>query len=380
MRFRLITLLASVASISSIIAISSRSNADSMDPALERLVHNPTNAVLPCANTNPSMGLIGAYQPGFKPCSYDDAAFKRIINQYGFAFAPLAMYPARTTGFGGFQVAVQGAFTSIDSDADYWKNGTQGPADPNNGRRSVVNNSPDSWLQVYNLNLRKGLPFGFELGVTIGYMAHTSLMAGGADVRWSLLEGFRTGILGVLPDLSLGAAVRTVTGTPEFQLTIASGDGMISKPFPIADSSVLTPYLGYQFIRIFGDSGLIDPTPSTDALGYCNYQGQKVPGGWPGDDANHTMGPYNGQPVCGNGTGTNGSPDDLNNTKIFQKTRITRHRIVAGISYRYEMIVIGGQFITDLVDPGSANSGDEKEALAAVPRQNTIALQLGAAF
>ena len=88
-----------------------------------------------------------------------------------------------------------------------------------------------------------------------------------------------------------------------------------------------------------------------------------------------------GKPVCGDNTGTSlGSPADLNNTKIFQRTRITRHRVVAGISYRYEMVVIGGQFITDVVDPGSANSGEEAKALTGTPRQNTIALQIGAAF
>ena len=44
------------------------------------------------------------------------------------------------------------------------------------------------------------------------------------------------------------------------------------------------------------------------------------------------------------------------------------------------MVVIGGQFITDVVDPGSANSGEEAKALSGTPRQNTIALQIGAAF
>jgi len=351
-----------------------------------------------CAYGTPPPGqmamLNGRYHPGDQPCVYDDAAFKKIINQYGFAFAPMAFYPARTTGYGGFQVAIQGSFTSIDKDADYWKNGTQGPADPNTQQNSVSNNGPDSWLQVYNLNLRKGLPFGFELGVNIGYMVHTSLMSGGADIRWALLEGFRTGLLGVLPDISIGAGVRTVTGTPEFQLTVASGDGMISKPIPIADSSVFTPYIGYQFIRIFGDSGLIDPTPATDAIGYCNYQGQKVPGGTvdprngmptnppttPAEIPATTGPPHNGQPACGQGNSTNGSPDDLNNTKIFQKTRITRHRLVAGVSWRYEMVTIGGQFITDLIDPGTANSGEEATALSAVGRQNTIDIQVGTAF
>jgi hypothetical protein len=347
-----------------------------MDPALERLVHGAAGPTAPCANA-------GRYIPGAAPCIFDDAAFKRIISQYGFAFAPLAMYPARTTGFGGFQVGIQAAYTSIDHNATYWQQGTQGAVDPNTQQNSIKNNSPDSWLQVYNFNLRKGLPFGFELGTNIGYMAHTSIISGGADVRWSLLEGFRTGVLGVLPDISIGAAVRTITGTPEFQLTIASGDALVSKPIPIADSSVFTPYVGYQFIRIFGDSGLIDPTPATDAIGYCNYRGQNIPGGWadPSKPGQPPPGPYNGQPVCGNATDAQqGSAADLNNTKIFQRTRITRHRIVAGISYRYEMIVIGGQFITDVVDPGSANSGEEANALSGTPRQNTIALQLGAAF
>jgi len=157
----------------------------------------------------------------------------------------------------------------------------------------------------------------------------------------------------------------------------------VSKPIPIADSSVFTPHIGYQFIRIFGDSGLVDSTPATDALGYCNYRGQRTPGGWvdPATPNARPPAPYNGQPVCGDGNGTaQGSSADLNNTKIFQRTRITRHRIVAGVSYRYDMIVVGAEFITDVVDPGSANSGDEGKALSGTPRQSTIAVQVGAAF
>lgn len=370
MRARLITLAASLASV---IATSRAAEAEPMDPALERFAHDATDPSLPCSNA-------GLYRPGSSPCVLDEAAFKKIINQYGFAVAPQAMYPARTTGFGGFQVAAQGAFTNIDSGSDYWKNGTQGPKDPNSGQSSIRNKNPDSWLQLYAVNVRKGLPFGFELGVNIGYLARTSIVAGGADVRWSLLEGFRTGALGYLPDFSIGAGVRTITGTPQFQLTVASGDVMMSKPIPIAQASILTPYVGYQFIRIFGDSSAIDTTPRTDALGYCNYQGQRVPGGFAGDDVDHTMGPYTGQTVCGDGTGRNGSANDISNTRVFQRTRITRHRLVVGIAYRYELIVVGAQFTTDVVGPASANNGEEAKALAAVPRQSTVAVQVGAAF
>ena len=370
MRVRLIALAASVASV---VAISRPAAADPMDPAIERFAHDAIDPTMSCSNS-------GLYRPGARPCVLDEASFKKLINQYGFAIAPPAMHPARTTGYGGFQVTAQGTFTSIDSDAEYWKNGTQGPKDEVTGQYSVRNRSPDSFLQMYGVNLRKGLPLGLEIGGTIAYVARTSLVAGGADVRWSLLEGFRRGALGYFPDVAFGGGVRTVTGTPQFNLTVVSVDAVLSKPFTIADSSALTPYVGYQFLRIFGDSAAVDLTPRTDALGYCNYQGQKVPGGWSGDDVNHTKGPYTGRAVCGDETGQNGSPEDLSNTRVFQSARANRHRLVVGLGYRFEMIVVGAQFATDVVEPASANTGQDAAALANVPRQSTIGVQMGAAF
>lgn len=370
MHVRLIPIAASVAFA---LAFGRDAHADPMDPAIERFAHDAVDPTVPCANA-------GLYRAGARPCALDESSFKRLISQYGFAIAPPAMYPARTTGYGGFQVTVQGVFTSVDSNADYWQNGTQGPKDPTTGQYSVRNKSPDSWLQVYGVNVRKGLPMGFELGGSIAYVARTSIVSGGADVRWSLLEGFRTGAMGYLPDLAIGGGVRTITGTAQFQLTVATADAALSKPIPIADSSVLTPYVGYQFMRIFGDSNSVDLTPRTDALGYCNYTGQKVPGGFDGDDADHTKGPYTGQTVCGDDTGRNGSPEDLSNTRVFQPTRINRHRLVVGLAYRFEMIVVGGQFSTDLVAPASANQDKEAAALTNVPRQSSIGVQVGAAF
>ena len=84
--------------------------------------------------------------------------------------------------------------------------------------------------------------------------------------------------------------------------------------------------------------------------------------------------------MCGDGTGFNGSPDDLGNTRIFQPARITRHRLIVGLAYRFEMIVVGGQFSTDLVAPASANQDQVAAALASVPRQSTVGVQVGAAF
>lgn len=367
--------IAAAALASSVLSIASQAAADTMDPALERLTlmpdpNDPTGQAMIRCSSLPGAG-------GGVQCRPNNPEWIRLVNQLGFALAPTAMHSARTTGYGGFHLSIEGAFTSIDHNASYWQDGTQGPQDQNSKKYSIKNTGPDSMLQVYMLKIRKGFPFGFEITGNVGYVAHTSIIAGGADVRWALLEGFRTGFLGILPDVAVGGGVRTITGTPEMQLTVASFDAQLSKPLPIADSAVLTPYVGYQFLRIFGDSGLIDSTPNTDPLAYCGYKGGNVPGfGTLNPGALPGKPVADGQPVCG------GSPLDFNNTFVFNPTRITRHRIIAGLNYRYETFWFGGQFMTDAVAPGDANSGSkaEADALKDVPKQWTMAFEVGAIF
>jgi hypothetical protein len=231
--------------------------------------------------------------------------------------------------------------------------------------------SSDAYLQVYSAKIRKSFGFGLELTGVVGFMPKTSIVSGGADARLSLLEGFREGIPGILPDIAVGGGVRTITGTPQFQLTVVGLDVQISKPLPIADSSVITPWIGYQYIWIFGDSGLIDLTPGTDPLGYCNYGGPNVPGN---PDPEKTV--QDGQPVC-----IGGSPLDFNNNVVFEKARLERQRLMFGLNYRYEMVMLGGQFITDIVDPADAQTSDEDQKLLdGVDRQWTLVFEVGAMF
>lgn len=329
---------------------------------------------------------------GRDACTPDHVMFKQLMNQWGFAFAPTAMHSARTTGFGGFHFSLEGAYTKIDDSARYWKLGTQGPRDPASNRASVVNTSPPSMLQVYSARVRKSFGFGLELATQVGFMPSTSILSGGADVRMSLLEGFRTGFLGILPDIAVGAGVRTITGTPEFQLTTVGLDAQISKPLTIASQSVLTPWIGYQYLWIFADSGLIDTTPATDPVAYCQSRGSNAPGN---EDPTKKVGTnyvYDGQPVC-----AGGSPLDFNNNVVFNNARLERQRMMIGLNYRYEMVSLGFEFITDIVDPADAQTGGndtihvptgrttekdvtDKDALKGVPRQWTMVIEVGAFF
>ena len=347
-----------------------------MDPALERLVQpvqQSDGSFLPCADRGTFRGVAGK-------CQADNIAFAKLVNQFGGVIAPTAMHSGRTTGYGGFHVGLEGAFTSIDSGAAYWKDGTRGPVDPSTKQFSVRNQSPSSTLGLYALKVRKGFPFGLEITAQLGFIGQTTMFVGGADIRMSLFEGFRRGPLGVLPDVAAGGGVRTLTGTPQMNITVASFDAQISKPFPIADSSIFIPYAGYQHLFIFGDSGLIDTTPNTDALGACGFSGTNQPGNadtkkrlTPGQPASQY---YDGQPVCA----AAGTPLDFNNNIVFDNVRVTRGRLVLGASFRFESVFLGGQFATDLFAPDSMGGRDNKTKLAGVPKQTTLAFEVGAHF
>jgi hypothetical protein len=393
MRARASILAAALAG-SSLATTTSTARADELDPSLERFVLTTR-----CQTTVGGAGNYYNPAAGFRSCLPDDLSFAKLVAQMGAALAPIPQYASRTTGFGGYKVSIQGAYTTIDKNAPYWKKGTQGPIDKSSNQSSVINNSPPSVLQMYSARIAKGLPFGFEVGATFGWLANSGIVAGGGDIRASVLEGFRPYLpLGYLPDVAVGGGVRTITGTSQIKLTIASFDAGLSKPIPIAGTVVLQPHVGYQWLRIFGDSGLIDMTPNTEAVGHCGYSGDNTPAS--PDPAKITKsGPtLDGQPVC------RGSSADFNNNVVFNNIRLTRHRINFGFDFRFQMVYFGVNVLTDLVPVAKANTGtvetpDKNDPSGqkkltvnpfeqnpnsndpdAVKSQWTVAVELGAAF
>jgi hypothetical protein len=370
-----------------------------MDPAPERLYLQP--ASLPSgtncqdAARDPQSFLTRTGQPpNFFACAPNNVAWANMMNELGFAIAPSAFHPARTTGFGGFALSLEATFAHVNADAvdgtgtQYWHAGTRGAIDPSTQNYPAQNGNPDSILQIYTLKARKGLGFGFEVAGALGYVANTSLWIGGADIRWALLEGYRTGVLGYFPDIAIGSGVRTVGGTPSFYLTTVGIDGQVSKPFALADSAVLTPYVGAQRLLIFADSTVVNLTPNIDPLAQCGYMGTNVPGNpaanpktaaQPNGDPNHA---YDGAPVCSNKLkGPDGkvydNNGDFNNQVTFNKLRTHRWRGIAGVTYRYEVLYLAGQFAFDLTDPGSENNSS---AGISGSRQWALSLEAGVFF
>lgn len=336
------------------LTVASPALAGDMDPTPERLVIQPPG--LPAGQTcqsiaaNPNFVVAAGLRPQDFTCQPNNQAFKNMISELGFAIAPNAFYTARTTGIGGFQVSLQASYTGISADRSvpgspnlqYWHLGTRGSQDPNSKQSSVTNTSPDSVLQLYSIKARKGLPYGFEVAGEIGTLSGTQMWVGGGDIRWSLFEGFRTGLLGYAPDLSLGTGLRTVTGTSQFYLTTVGIDVRVSKPIALQDSSQIIPTVGFQRLLIFGDSNVVDSTPNVNAVAQCGFQGL---------DANGAVACKN---KLANGQDNNG---DFANNFTFSKVRIQRSRLMLALNYRYEMAYVGSQIAFDITDPKDENPG-----------------------
>jgi len=339
-----------------------------MEPVLSRLV------------VDPSCGAGGV------ACVPDRAQYTQLVSQLGFALAPNTPREARSDGLLGVDVSLLASLTSIDSDADYWRLGTRGDSG------SAGNADVAGYLQSYALELRKGFGFGIEAAASAGVMPQLSLLVWGADVRVALLEGLSEGLFRYLPDVSVGAGVRRTTGLDELRLGTLALDARLSRQWASPAGFVLTPWLGYQWLRIGADTALIDLTPSVSALTECGYAGSNVPGSAGSPEAAGALpasgapaGTLDGSPLCRSGSGS-----DFANSATFGEAVVHRHRAAVGVSYRRELLRLGAELVTDLVRPDAAQPDDEVakalrcdasgESCHASPRQWTLSVGLGASF
>ena len=349
-----------------------RVDARPMDPALSRLVQSG------------SCGRDAA-------CLPDHAAYYKLVNQWGAAVAPPSVHEARTTGLAGFAVSFSVALTGIDDGADYWRRGTRGSEELAVDGAVALNTDPDGVLQLYSLEVRKGLGLGIEAAGSVGIMPNTSIVALGGELRVALLEGMRHGSFRYLPDVSLGASLRQATGLGELSLRTLALEGRLSRGLVVPSGFILTPWLGYQWLHIHADSSLVDLTPSVDPLAACGFVGTNVPGmpSTEGDDTANTSSEasvFDGALRCQPG----GDASDYANSVTFGEANVARHRVLVGLGYRREMLKIGAELITDLVSPDAAQKSEsveralrcdaDGESCRASPRQWTLVMQVGAAF
>lgn len=188
----------------------------------------------PCANAPQNIcGVVNA----------DQDSFNLLVTDLGEVFAPRLANPAETLGEAGFAFGAMASLSFIPADADHWQT-------------AVEDGNPESTLLTGHVQVRKGLPFSFEVAGNMSYLGNSEMFAMGADLKWALHEGFF-----YMPDVAVRGSVNTILGSEYLNLITAGWDVSLSKDFGIAGTLSIAPFAGYQNLYVIGSSRLINAYP-----------------------------------------------------------------------------------------------------------------------
>src|SRR5262245_8755217 len=150
---------------------------------------------------------------------------RSLSSQLGVVLAPHLLTPADTIGFGGFQLTVDYATTTIDSSASYWRvlESSNDPSGMGSGAHG------EGMMRTVGLFARKGMWFpvpSLEFGAGAIHIVDSKTWAGQLYTKVALHEGYHQLLI---PSLSVRGAVSRMMNQRELDLTVASVDILLSK-------------------------------------------------------------------------------------------------------------------------------------------------------
>lgn len=155
-----------------------------------------------------------------------ESQFQGLTQDLGTALSYKDMMPAAPLGVTGFDVGITGVDTRIAS-AQAWHAATG----------SSSNN-----IFVPSLQAQKGLPFGFDVGLTYSEIPGSNVRVVGGDLSYAIIGG---GLLS--PALTIRGTYTKMTGVSEMGLNTRSVELCLSKGFVF-----ITPYIGVGRVRTAG--------------------------------------------------------------------------------------------------------------------------------
>lgn len=176
-------------------------------------------------------------------------SWERLTTELAYVLAPRLATPAETLGHAGFSTSLLWSGTVVSSDENYWFV-TEAARDLG---------KPRGFLHTLQVDLRKGLPFSFEVGASVAWLVESELLAPALEVRWAPTEGFQN-----VPDVAFRGSVSHIVGNRDLNMTVVGLDGEVSKGFGIAGMVHLAPYLSWSVMMIAASSRVVDPTPTIE--------------------------------------------------------------------------------------------------------------------
>lgn len=156
-----------------------------------------------------------------------------------------ALGPAEAGGITGFSIGAYGSYSSVE-DKGAWKRLTGSNVDA---------------VGVVGASLRKGLPFGVDLGAMYAQVPGTDAKLAGGEVRWAVLPG---GV--ATPAVALRGTYVKFFGEDDLKADAETVDISISKGFLF-----VTPYAGVGYVW-----GTVDPSNSFPTLSKVDVEKTRV--------------------------------------------------------------------------------------------------------
>ena len=168
----------------------------------------------------------------------DIKGFKDFSAQLASALMARFPGPIATLGSQRLEVNYTVGLSELDRGRDCFT------ADETTGRPAVFSD-PSKLLTVGQIQVRKGIPHGLQLGGSLTQVFNSNLWDLGVQFTWTPLEGIRKS-----PDLGIQLQAGTVLGASDLILVHAGAAVILSRAFNVAGLFSLAPFVGYQFMYV----------------------------------------------------------------------------------------------------------------------------------
>ena len=154
--------------------------------------------------------------------------FRLLSEDLGAALSYHAQIPAEPLGITGFDIGVGVTATRMQNAAVL---------------QDATSDDADTTLYVPTLRVHKGLPAGFDIGLTYAAIPGSNIRYTGGELRYAILKG---GVAS--PALAVRGAITKLSGVDQLAFDTRGIDVSISKGF-----AFLTPYAGIGRVWIESD-------------------------------------------------------------------------------------------------------------------------------
>jgi hypothetical protein len=177
--------------------------------------------------------------------------FNTLVDELGMAVAYAPFSPAETLGVTGFELGT--SLTMVDIDEALWND-------------ALSEGDISGPVPAPRLMLRKGLPYGIDIGASYTSVPDSNVTFVGGELRKSLIDGGTA-----LPAVSILGHASNLTGVDDLDLSTYGIDLGISKGF-----AMFTPYGGIGQIWYEGAENAGLSLETHDASETRSYLGLRV--------------------------------------------------------------------------------------------------------